>query len=431
MGNPFSDPIDEVDTEAVAEYAATLEGDDEDSGRGAAKELGQLGRAGGRVLVAAASDPRARVRANVAYGIRWMENPGEEERVTLLGLLDDPDFDVRAEACLPLARLGRELGRPAIGRLVKVLEDGVEAGHKGAVYTAIYVLTRLGSAAGEAAPALVAFIQRARREPSAWTSRSAVDALGWVRSCDESDVEVLQEEFAAHPALAAQSLGAYGSLARGAASRLRPLLDHADRAVRCAAASALARIDLDERAVEVLVDLAVTGDNHARLDALAGLGDVHLLPDHLRARLRARLDDPETGLAALAMNFDSEFTSSDPEAKLASAYFLRGYGPLAEVLAPKLRVMLDDPDPWLRIGMASALARIDPGDDAIAALERLMGDARPEVRRGAALALDEFASLPDRTLGRLRALQDDPDPGVAKAATFVLGEILARGPAPR
>ncbi len=95
--------------------------------------------------------------------------------------------------------------------------------------------------------------------------------------------------------------------------------------------------------------------------------------------------------------------------------------------APLFRDWLVTADPTTRIEAARALARIAPSDEAIAAMVSLLDAPRPEVRKGAALALDEFASLPGWVIAPLRKLQRDSDPDVARAGTFVLNEITSRG----
>ncbi len=415
--------ISPIDDESADKYAAELIGDDEIEGWDAAQELGKCGHVGGRILAAAARHPGASVRIRAAYGLTWLEEWSEAAEETLLALLRDPDLDVRAQACVTSVLDRPEMGRRAVGHVVQVLNDGIEARHTGAVYGAIDGLRRMGSAAGAAAPALVAFILRARREPLEWTSITAIDALGIVRSCEPGDVRVLLGELNAAPEMTARALKCYGSLAREAAPQLRELLDHADQAVRCAAAGALCVIDPDERAAELLVDLVGGRDEPIGLTALVDLGDIEL-PEHLQTRLRARADDDKIGVAALSRSLNDP----DPSMRLVGAHFVRGYGIDAKPAVPLLRALLDDLDPWQAIGAASALARIEPCEHMFEDLEQLMDFRRPEVRKGAVLTINEIVTPLKRTLDRLRNLRDDVDPEVAKAAEFVLGEISARRP---
>lgn len=133
------DFIEQGDPEAIAEYSATLIGDDEDQGREAAKELGKLGRGGAHALLEVAQDRRASVRANVAYGIRWLgvyrigwtEDIEKKALATINDLLEDVDLDVRAQACVSLYSFEESLDRAVIMRLVDILRDGVEAEHRG------------------------------------------------------------------------------------------------------------------------------------------------------------------------------------------------------------------------------------------------------------------------------------------------------------
>lgn len=277
--------------------------------------------------------------------------------------------------------------------------------------------------AGTAAPALVDFLNQARRCDPKWVVVTAIDALGEIRSCNGADVEVLRRELDSSPAVSAGSLMAYGSLAQSASGDLHPLLTNDDPRIRCAAAATIARNESDVHAAGILVDLAVEGDQYIRHIALARLGDVRDLDERAYSRLRLLIDDPEKGVSALAKTLND----SDRSARLAAAYFIRGYGPLAIATAPLFRDWLVTADPTTRIEAARALARIAPSDEAIAAMVSLLDAPRPEVRKGAALALDEFASLPGWVIAPLQKLQRDSDPDVAQAGTFVLNEITSRG----
>lgn len=427
--------------ENIAEWLAILLGDDEEGmASEAAKQLGRFGDVALPALRVAAGDPRAEVRFHVArHGIRWMHAPGEAAQALALELMRDPDDDVRAQAALALCQAGPDVRRPFVLALRDLLDEGVRLGDRARVDAALNAIGHAGPSAGLAAPAVVAYIRQARHARISSRHPLAVDALGCTRSCRRDDVAALRDALDDAPAVAIGALGWYGSLAEPALDDVVPFLDHPDRAARAAAAGALARIRRDERALAILADLCDELDpgdpagSRPPFLATYELGKVRRLPGWLLRRLEPHASDPERGVLGQARYFDPnpllDDFGFDRDYRLATLAYLKGYGPLAIGVLPWLRAWAGSADPWLQLGAIDALAHIAPGDDEVGALAPLLGHERPEVRKGAVLAVDEFEHPPAWAARRVEPLMDDPDEDVATAARFVAAEAAARGSA--
>ena len=425
--------------ENIAEWLEVLLGDDENGmAAEAAKQFGWYGDVAVPALRVAAADPRPEVRYYVArYGIGWMSPPGAAAQALALELMSDPDEDVRTQATLSLSQAGPDVRRPFVLALRDLLEEGTRLGDRKRVDLALNAIGHAGPSAGPAAPAVVAYLRRARLDRPGSQHYLAVSTLGCTRSCRQDDVAVLRDELADQPASVIEAMAWYGTLAEPALKSMVASLDNPDRRVHAAAAGALARIRCDEHALGILADLCdeedSDGPGYSRppFYALYELGKVRRLPGWLLRRLEPYAADPGYGVASHAKYFDPnpllDSFGFDRDQRLATLAFLKGYGPLAAGVLPWLREWAGSADPWLQLGAIDALAHVAPGDEAVGALESLLGHERPEVRKMAILAVDEFERPPGWAVDRLGPLGDDADADVATAARFVRGEVAARG----
>ena len=416
-------PTEPMDWDEVAVCVANLIDGDPDASSEAARRLAHMGEAGRIILLAEGRSPIPRVRAAVASGLARMDRVRDDELVLMVELLSDPDPDIRIEACVPFECHGTRAGRSGVESLALILRNGMAAGDSRAVFEAINALARIGIPAGGAAPALVAFIQEAGKAPAIWAPiliSRAIDAIGRVASCNGSDVEVLREKLQDFKAVTSAALGSYGRCALPAVPDLRAFLDDPDPEVRRQAASALLRIEPSEKAIVILTGLAVAAERDIRIQALVGLGGLRRHSAKTSERLRARVNDPETGVSAL---LDS-LAYQDVKDAGAILSALRGYGPLAAKAAPILRDYLKEADPWTQLDAARALARVVPEGEAPSVLASLARHPLPEIRKAAVLGLAEVAPPGKDAIALLLAIQDDPDPEVAQTASFATDYLL-------
>jgi HEAT repeat protein len=191
------------------------------------------------------------------------------------------------------------------------------------------------------------------------------------------------------------SLAARGS--SGARTALVARLHDPDPATRGVAAWGLGKLG-DRAALEPLVAALHDADAHVREMAVLALGDLH---------------DPRAVPALVPL-------AADPEHGVRSVMTvalreIRGDAAAAALV----RLMRADPDPHTRLMAVTALAHFEhPGRRA--ALESALSDTTPDVRSGAAWAIEKIGGSPSVT-PLLAALAREPEIEVRDALIHTLG----------
>jgi HEAT repeat protein len=362
----------------------------------------------------------------------------------------------RSRRLLPAALCVLGLGLPAaraqssfLGKPLKVWRNELASRDSGVRRSAAFALGRMGGEAYQAAPDLVARLQK---DTDAGVRDMAATALGDIAaSSPGGGLDVWDKAGAAlEKALsdpdprvrrsAAYALGSFGSHAAPAAAALkRALRDRDSPAVRQNAAWALGRLGDPAGAagVDPLCDLLRDDDALVRRDAAGALGALGrsaaprgVSPDAegpagqpgapggsaaqkavspLLALVKVERDEVvrKTALDALAHLAGPEhrgsagtlypmLDSQDPEEARAAALILgRMGGAPAKKALPVLRRTLQDEDPELQALAAASLANVGPAAaDAVPDLARALGrDRDTTVRRNAALALGHIGDV--------------------------------------
>jgi hypothetical protein len=223
---------------------------------------------------------------------------------------------------------------------------------------------------------------------------------------------------------AARAFGIVGT--RDDADTLDDLLDDPHPAVRLAATQALSSVD-DPRLVRIAVAhypreaLAVRlfTTNTLRLvwqQAEAPLHEFLATPNAMARDLAAWLGLAESlNVPSLRTAITALSTHADPEVRVAVARALRRYPHRESVEA--LRVLLDDPQDFVRAGAAQALGALRAGE-ALPQLERRLTDLSWWVRFRCALAL---ALLGEPGRAALRRARQSPDRLAADMAVLTSG----------
>jgi len=390
------------DRRGLSPLTARLRDEHPDVRQEAAAALTRLEGAA-QALLSALRDREPRARQSAAISLARMR----EERAVrpLLGLLADPDAEVRRSAGAALAMLGPAAGPSLVGALgdadPRLRRAAAEVLGVMAHAPAIEPLARL---LDDAQPEVRAAAQSALHQmslrflgdlrlPGEGRRRAAVEALARI---GPPIVPVLLDSLReADPALRAGAAEALGRarVAR-AAPRLVALLGDADPGVRAAAAGALEA--LGPRAAEHLLPLLRGGAAEARTQA---------------AGILARLPDPETVEALVRLLGDADESVRGQ----AQAILTAMGGPALAFVAPYLQ----DREYAVRRAVAGVLGRIG---DARAVRPLLAAHADPTLRSWALQALVELGAV-----GAVADALHDPEAAVRLAAAETLGEM--RSPA--
>ncbi len=407
-------------------------------------------------LLAATRDPNALVRAEGLRALRSREALTPPRFLSLIGpALDDPSPTVRAAAAQAIQGFGAGI-EPLVPALLRRGQDDPDPGVRDACATAlgrirpgdlsttvipaftaaidrsgtpaalrehlIEALTRFGSKAAPAVPAIARTLISAEREPDR-PSPKETEPL----SLEATYRPTPAEERILLRRNAAQALGA-----------LAPGTPAADEAISALIAALDDPIDEIERVVAQ--SLTAFGASARRaVPALASAfqrarSEKHLLRAGLLADSIGRID-PTSAEAAVAVAFLSAVLyTEDGPARVFAERALANFGPAAAPAIPALMDLIRRPD--LRSGpelasVARALGRIAPGGPdaglAVAAIvEALISDPPPPFAAPAIESLTRFGAEAVPALPRLRELENSNEPEVRSAAHKAVAAIAGR-----
>ena len=277
-------------------------------------------------------------KMSVAMSTReWAPKMGKSIVPLLLAALDDPDESLRANAVLALVA-SRHREYPTIKRLVELLDDRCWFVR----LEAASALGKIGPAAREAVPALVARLQ----DRGPLVARAAGAALANIGI--DPDDETTK-------------------------ARLRSALVLAEPDVRPSVARTLLQAGDKEHAMQALRDSLASEDTEVRLAATYAL---HEAGDTATDDLRRAMGDTDGrvrvaaawSLAKADVHCDEALsiivqtlTDWNADARRAAASALGRLGARAKIALPTLeRTMLRDPVVWVADEAAAAIGKIEP-----------------------------------------------------------------------
>ncbi len=283
-----------------------------------------------------------------------------------IGLLNDPrpsplDPDEKAEIIMMIGRM-RSNALPAIPTLIRILKDKNEesVGPRGTAECAAWALGRIGPAARDAIPTLVAAIKAEDYVPRAAT-RALVSLGSAARSAIPDLIALLKSKEIRWRWSAAQVLGAIGPEARDAVPALVEALNDPNYFFAADVGQALLRIDSSQRgAVETRLAAIPVGENsnYARAILVGALGRRSAETDNLTRRMLKSLDEVLAGWErAVAMS--NGILDDDLEGTGDQFDRLAKLGPGAALSIPRLTELTHHPSPIIQHLATEALRQID------------------------------------------------------------------------
>ena len=345
----------------------------------AARALGKIGpnaRAAVAPLIEALADPDGTVRYEAVEALGAIGPDAAPAVPALVRALDDRDQSRRGKAAEALG----QIGAAAVPSLIEVV-------HRPDPELRCHAITALGGA-GPVAAAAISDLVRALADPDEQIRTAAAAGLGQIGHGPEAAVAIPGLIAAQHDSdrvvrqRATAALGEFGTSDARIIPTLAAAMRDRDRPVRFAARESLQAIGMP--AFAALRALLREDDHEVRDDAalvLARIAD----PEHKCSenetdeQARGRVKAPRAALLAALKEPDERIR--------AGASYALGF--LGRDLVPELIKTLDDHSPLVRVQAARAMEVIGTG--AKAALDTLrarLADPDPEVRRGAATAID-------------------------------------------
>jgi HEAT repeat protein/beta-lactamase regulating signal transducer with metallopeptidase domain len=341
-------------------------------------------------LVAALKDADGGVRLSAIRALGALEDPRAVQAL-IEALRTDADATVRNTAAWALGEIE---SRAATAALVQAMasDRSIEVRR-----TATWALGQIED------PAAVDGLARAMRDPDTEVRETAVWALGEVesRTAVPALTSALREGDVAMRRLAAWALGQIE--AAEAVPALAAALRDSDREVRETAVWALGEIESAD-AVPALSTVLGDSDPRVRNQAAWALGQI----------------ESESGVAPLSRALQGD---SDPKVRQTAAWAL---GEIErESALPALTAALRDRVPAVRATAAWAIGQVEP-DRAPAELRALLRDDDATVRSNALWALGQTGDV-----AAIEPLLRDASPEVRRAAARALGGSPDPRPQPR
>jgi HEAT repeat protein len=367
---------------------------------------------------------QARFRALEMLRHAGKAGPGAAEAVTALLADPEPLIRLRAAGALRAYGPGAAGTVPGLAKLVAEPSHGIDVAKfpdRGAAawpqiqVEAAQTLGRMGAAAKEAVPVLVAAlkaddpnVRQAAAEALRALGPTAAGAADGLIATAAGTSEVLDSRLTA-----LEALEAIGPAAKGAVPRLTALLADPEARVRLGAARALAASGPAAAAAAAALGKLVTKD---------AAGEVRLAA----ARALARLGD---AARPAADDLKAASASKLGEVRVWASYALaRATGEAAAAVAPLAKVLADPKEGGpARTAALEALADLAP--QVPAALKAVLDAAHDKTaatRQAAAAALGGCGAAAKEVVPALVGLTRDPEAAVQRSAVESLGRI---GPA--
>ncbi|HVK09773.1 MAG TPA: HEAT repeat domain-containing protein [Gemmataceae bacterium] len=396
---------------AVPELVPLLQDQDQAVRDAAAEAIGKTGPLTAEVtetLAGGLASEDTMVRARTAEVIGTIGPAAEESAPALVELLDDENDRVRAKAVKALSQIGEGAADVAVPRLVRALRDPdawVSA-------LAAEALGEMGESAEAAVPALV----RSLRHGTTQVRANAADALGKLGGGASSAVPALVQAAADEDggvrAAAFKAVGEIGTLTPAAVAALRAALIDGDPRVRSAAVEALGRVG-SVGVVPVAELLPLLQDSNDQVKARA-------------AQAIPRIAEPDPVLIGELANRLLEDDSVWVQAMAART--LGTFGAHAAAAGPALVRIAQTAEAGVRDEAMRALVLIQPAE-AVPAFIGGLADADPDVRKIASAGWRKAAAVPEDAVPALIDALKDPEEQVRANAAFALGRLADLPPA--
>ncbi len=321
---------------------------------------------------------------------------------------------------------------PSRGKYLVIMKDTLRAKNPDYRILAVESLGRIGLAAEEAVPDIIA----ALHDENDAVRLHAVKALGEIGPVAvPSLIPALNHQDQAVRCGAADALGSIGPRAKEAVPALVNLLSDQDYTITRHAASALGLIGPD---VSALTEVARRGDNHAIDMALTVFSQLKADPGVVHELIRLLGDENENpGVRGFAVKALGKMQEKAQEAMPDLAHALGdendnvrtaarwALSQMGRAAVPALRGSLTSDNPQVRSGAAYALGCMgQAAEDAVPALLQTMKDESPVVRIDAISALDKIqASSRAVAKALIQVLDEDHDDFVRLTAARVLNKI--------
>jgi HEAT repeat protein len=361
------------------------------------RQIGADARAVVPTLTRLLSDPDETIRGMVA-GVLWEVN-GFSAVPELRKALADRSRDVRLIAAASLLQLGVD---PA--EVLPVLLAELKDGPPEARDHVIAVLGGLGPAAKDAVAPLAARLPDA----DARTAAAITQTLGHIGPAAKDAIPALKKRLAdekeAVDLLRPRVAVALWRIARDpdAAKLLRTQLTGKDdpAATRHETVKTLWRIDAGKETLAALAEQLKSETPRFAIAAAGALGDKDSVA--LLGKLLAHKDLNTRAQAVVA---------------------LHQLGTRAAGAIEPLQALAKDNDPHMAFWATSAVCRIEPKAEAVAALAGYLGDRNPMTRHDAARALAQLGAAGKPAVAQLTAAMADADGYVGVAAAVALWKI--------
>ncbi len=326
-----------------------------------------------------------------------LSNPADHPLVVpaLVGVLKDPDGELRVKAAASLWQLNRH---PLV---ISTLIGACKGERDEVRLLALDVLRDIGPAARSVVPRLADMLEEnnllVRRKVVETLVRCVIPARRAGSLLEESIeqkvvlalVKMLQEGDALLRGESATALGAIGPGAKAAVAELEPLLQAPEARVRIAAADALWLIEQHPRSQSVLIEAFADASDTARRSALDALGWWGPAARRAVPEIRKLLIDPHyrvRGGALLALRCIGEWDNrtlaavaamsrrdSRADLRAAALRTLALLGERARPVKAQLRAALEDEYRSVRVAAAEALWQVAADPNALLAMIEHVG----------------------------------------------------------
>jgi HEAT repeat protein len=312
-------------------------------------------------VAAALKDPSASVRRKAVFAVSKILPP-DQAMPYLVAAFKDKDGDVRQEAVEMLVPL-RAAGVPALVQALK--EDDVELRR-----LVIAALGQIGPDAGEAAPALRAFLDPNKEPNSGGEATQALALIG--KPALPVLLEALKDP---NPQVRQQAFFALGQIGPASAETLVEAFKDPKPDVRLQAMQLLAAFGVTDRpVVQAVAELLKDRDATVRQQALATLENLPADPRDVAPVLLRLQTDPDAAISR---------TAGERLARYGAA------------VVPSLVEGLKNEEAAVRVAAAQALGKLGPAArDAVPALTEAEKDEKTEVQQAAKAALERIKGNP-------------------------------------
>ena len=324
----------------------------------------------------------------------------------LMALMDDPQVPwiTRRQAALTLGRLG-PLARDAIPAVMAHLNEvHLEDPETSPQRWALSALALFGREAPEAAPRLARML--ADEKNSIVTRLGCLEALSQIGPASQVAIPALWQELERHLSQAAEP---------------------ADHDLAVGAAEALGMVGPDAAvAVPVLIRAAQASSNDLRREAIRAMGRIGPAAQDAQSYLCDAMvfeESPllrDVAMTALQQTGPTAWPLVEPllstdevEARERAVTVVATWKSQAELIIPKIKPLVDDENPHVRLAVARSLYALSRRHEMIwSMMIELLDDPDRHIRRGASRLMQEISTSSEITEVELQQLLSDPRPKV-------------------